>query len=190
MRVSAYILWSLLLIPLAANALDRCNQYAQPVRKAHAFYFGLDYPSQYGVGQLEAESACRHVVSADGFGSSTPAQITYSMWNKQFAKAGLASAHWTTQQAYIMKEAHDKNQYQKLWVTYQVYNGGVWVKKEIAAAGVVDWSKARDQCTRGYTTYKSGQKVSNCDVNYEYSQEIFLLGRKYESSHSKKYEFW
>ncbi len=46
MHVSAYISLLLLLIPLAANALDRCNQYAQPVRKAHAFYFGLDYPSQ------------------------------------------------------------------------------------------------------------------------------------------------
>jgi hypothetical protein len=160
------------------------------VAKAHHSYFGLDYPTHFGLGQLEAESGCRDVVSKDGFGSSTPAQITYSMWNKQFAKAGLTSAHWTTQQAYIMKQAHDTNPYQKLWVTYQVYNGGVWVKKEIAAASVVDWSKARDQCTRGYTTYKSGQKVSNCDVNYEYSVLVFKYGNRYGSTASGKYQYW
>lgn len=184
------ILLLLSLVTSQVYAIDRCEQYVQPVRKAHSLYFGLDYPSQYGVGQLKQESGCRDVISNDSYGSSTPAQITYKFWNKQLTEAGLASSHWTTQQAYIMKDAHNKNPYKKLWVTYQIYNGGNWVVKEVKKADVVDWEAALAQCTRGYTTFKNGSKISNCEINYDYSIKIYEYGNKYGDWLSKEYRYW
>jgi hypothetical protein len=189
MRVLLYMLLLPLLTLSEANALDRCNQYVKDVRKAHWLYFGLDYPYQYGVAQLEKESACRHVISKDGHGSSTPAQITYKFWQKTFERKGLASSHWTIQQAFIMKEAHNSNPHKKLWVTYQMYNGGNWVLREIDKAGSLDWKLARSKCTRGYTHYKSGS-VSNCDINYDYSVRLYKYGSKYGNIESDRYEYW
>lgn len=189
MHALRFTLSFLLLTHSQVNAADRCQAYVQGVRKAHTLYFGLDYPYQYGVGQLKQESGCRDITSADGYGSSTPAQITYSFWQKNFTRVGLASAHWTTQQAYIMQDAHRQNPYGKLWVTYQIYNGGKLVLKEITLAGKADWQSARANCRRGVTHYKSGDR-SNCDINYDYSHQVFKFGNQYGTTTSKTYPFW
>jgi hypothetical protein len=89
-----------------------------------------------------------------------------------------------------MRQAHDKNQHEKLWITYQIYNGGNWVNKEIDMAGDVDWASARDKCTRGYTTFKNGQKASNCDINYDYSVLVFKYGNRYGVTSGTKYNYW
>jgi hypothetical protein len=111
------------------------------------------------------------------------------MWSKTFQKESLTSAHWTTQQAFIMKDTYDRASTKKLWIVYQRYNGGGLVEKEIAMAGVADWSKARDKCIRGVTHYKSGD-ISNCDINYDYSVKVFNYGNQYGNTVSTKYQYW
>ena len=184
-----YMWWFLLLTLSAANAADRCQQYVQTERKAHALYFGLDFPYQYAVGQIKQESGCRDIESLDGEGSTTPAQITKRVWQDQFNAVGIASAHWSVQQAYIMHEAHKHNPYGKLWITYQQYNGGALVLKEIARAGTPEWAAAKAKCRRGVTHYRSGD-ISNCDINYDYSIKVFNYGKQYGEHISPTYPFW
>ena len=189
----------LFVIVLAVSAFgaDRCVSLTQEVRRAHFAVFGLDYPYGYGVAQLKAESNCRDILSNDGIGSQGYAQITYRWWQDVLKKHGIFEIRSTTNhlraQALIMKTLY-KPEY-GLWVTYQMYNGGNHVLKEITRAGVADWEKARMMCQRGEScfTLKSGKRVcrSNCDINYEYSQHIFKYGKEYGNvQDNAKYFYW
>lgn len=185
-------------ILLAVNAfgIDRCASYIQEVRRAHFGVFGLDYPYQYGVAQLLQESNCRDIISNDGVGSQGVAQITYRLWQKVLDKNGVyeitSTANNIKAQAIIMKSLY-KSEY-PLWVTYQLYNGGGWVLKEIAKAGVADWQKAKEKCTRGQSHFKmkngTVQSRSNCDINYEYSVNIFNYGKRYANGDNFKFFYW
>lgn len=189
----------LVLCFLAINvfALERCAMLKQKVRVAHFKEFGTSFPWQYGVGQLEQESGCRASISNDGVGSQCVAQITYRWWKPILDKEGIteiASEQGCLRaQAAIMKYLHEPGR--ALWITYQRYNGGDWVLKEIKKAGVQDWSKAKEQCTRGdsHFTLKSGkiQTRNNCDINYEYSQNIYTLGRQYgDVKDNLSFRYW
>jgi hypothetical protein len=179
-----------------AYAQQRCEAYVQEVRKAHYSQFGVDFPYQYGVGQLQQESECRNIISRDGVGSEGLPQITYRVWQKSLKANGVESINAIPDQlkaqAIIMHSVY-KSQY-GLWVTYQIYNGGGLVLKEINRAKVVEWSKAKEQCRRGQScfTYKGITTCrSNCDINYEYSQNIFKFGGRYGSiKQSDKYRYW
>ena len=173
------------LLVVNAFGVDRCASLTQEVRRAHWAVFGVDYPYQYGVAQLKQESNCRNIISNDGVGSEGMAQITYRWWQDVLKKNGILEIktlpNHLRAQAVIMKSMY-KPEY-GLWVTYQIYNGGNHVLKEIARAGVADWEKAKEKCTRGQScfTLKSGKRIcrSNCDINYEYSQNIFKMGKEY-----------
>lgn len=181
---------------LYAGSMQRCQSYVQEVRKAHYSQFGVDYPFQYGVGQLVQESGCRNVISYDGVGSEGLPQITYRLWQKPLKAKGVNSIKAIPDQlkaqAIIMKSVY-KPKY-GLWVTYQVYNGGGLVLKEINRAGGENWVKARENCKRGQScfTYPSGKKecVSNCEINYDYSVQVYKYGEKYGSIRSKQYRYW
>ena len=186
-------------IALAVSAFgaDRCASLTQEVRRAHFAVFGLDYPYQYGVAQLKKESDCRDILSNDGVGSQGYAQITYRWWQDVLKKHGILEIRSMTNhlraQALIMKTLY-KPEY-GLWVTYQMYNGGNHVLKEIKKAGVAEWEKARMMCQRGEScfTLKSGKRVcrSNCDINYEYSQKIFTYGKEYGNvKDNAKFFYW
>ena len=98
----------------------------------------------------------------------------------------------TTQaQAHINKDAWNQAVIKRLWVMFQIYNGGGLVNKEIKrAGGINDWAKAKAQCRRGVTHYKIGDQ-SNCDINYGYSQNIFKYGEKYGTdSKPIQFPFW
>lgn len=174
-------------IVLAGSAFgaDRCVSLTQEVRRAHFAVFGLDYPYQYGVAQLKAESNCRDIISNDGIGSQGVAQITYRWWQDVLKKNGVfeirSISNHLKAQAIIMRESYSAKY--PLWVAYQRYNGGAHVLKEIARAGAIDWAKAKAECQRGLScfTLKDGTKQcrSNCDINYEYSQTIFKYGKEY-----------
>ena len=183
------------LLAVSLFGADRCISYVQEVRRAHWGAFGLDYPYQYGVAQLKTESGCRDIISNDGVGSQGVAQITYRLWQKVLDKNGVyeirSTANNIKAQAIIMKSLY-KPQY-PLWVTYQLYNGGGWVLKEIARAGVVDWQKAKEKCTRGnsrFVTSKGVQYRSNCDINYEYSKVIYERGKAYNGINNSKFLYW
>lgn len=169
----------------------------QKVRVEHVKRFGVNFPYQYAVAQLEQESGCRPSISNDGVGSQGVAQITYRLWKNVLDKEGIieiTSLQGSLRaQAAIMHYLHVTGQ--PLWIIYQRYNGGDWVLKEIKKAGVQDWAKAKAQCTRGnsHFTLKNGtvQTRSNCDINYEYSQNIYTLGKRYgDVKDSKQYWFW
>lgn len=169
----------------------------QKVRVAHFKEFGTSFPWQYGVGQLEQESGCRASISNDGVGSQCVAQITYRWWKPILDKEGIteiASEQGCLRaQAVIMKYLHEPGR--ALWITYQRYNGGDWVLKEIKKAGAEDWAKAKAQCTRGdsHFTLKNGkiQTRNNCDINYEYSQNIYTLGRQYgDVKDNLSFRYW
>lgn len=183
-----------LLLPFALFA-DTCSSYVQDVRKAHYTVFGVNYPYQYGVAQLVQESGCRNILSLDGVGSEGLPQITYRVWQKPLKEAGIngirAIGDQLKAQAIIMHSLH--NSKQGLWVTYQKYNGGGLVLKEINRAGIEDWQKAKEQCRRGQScfTYKGKRSCrSNCEINYEYSQNIFKYGRSYGNIQSSAFRYW
>ena len=175
---------------------DRCSGYAQQVRTAHYSQFGVDYPYQYGIAQLVQESGCRNIISLDGVGSEGLPQITYRVWKKPLSQNGIAEIksirNQLRAQAVIMKSVYQPKY--GLWVSYQVYNGGGLVLKEIKRAGVAKWYNAKQECKRGQScfTYKGIKTCrSNCDINYEYSQNIFKYGRKYASNtQSSYYSYW
>lgn len=185
------------LLAVNAFAVDRCASYVQEVRRAHFAVFGVDYPYQYGVAQLRAESNCRDIISNDGIGSQGVAQITYRWWQDVLKKNGVLEirsiSNHLKAQALIMRESYSAHY--PLWVAYQRYNGGAHVLKEIARAGVIDWAKAKGECQRGLScfTLKNGTKQcrSNCDINYEYSQLIFKYGKEYgnDQNHSR-FLYW
>lgn len=180
---------------LFGGSIQRCQSYVQEVRKAHFSQFGVDYPYQYGVGQLVQESGCRNILSLDGVGSEGLPQITYRLWQKPLKAKGVASIKAIPDQlkaqAIIMKSVYHPKY--GLWVTYQVYNGGGLVLKEINRAGDENWVKAKDQCRRGQSCFTwKGQRScrSNCDINYEYSVLVYKYGEKYASVRSSKYRYW
>lgn len=181
---------------LYAGSMQRCQSYVQEVRKAHFSQFGIDYPYQYGLGQLVQESGCRNIISYDGVGSEGLPQITYRLWQKSLKAKGVESIkaipNQLKAQAIIMKSVYQPKY--GLWVTYQVYNGGGLVLKEIKRAGAEDWEKAKANCKRGQScfTYPSGKKecVSNCEINYDYSTQVYKYGEKYAAIRSSKYRYW
>lgn len=198
------MLRSLLLLLLAANlalpaeavALKRCQQYRREVRIAHFKEFGTKYPWWYGVAQLEEESACRSkAVSNDGVGSLGLSQVTWSFWGKHLIKAGIpdlkSSRNQIRAQAFIMRDAH-RHRFYQLWPSYQIYNGGRLILKEIArSGGAPDWSKAKAVAKRKDIVFSSGQVVNAAEINYRYSKRIYEHGQKYRiGTDSARYPFW
>jgi hypothetical protein len=185
----------LLIIAMSFTYAQRCELYIQEVRKAHYSQFGLDFPYQYGVGQLQQESGCRNIISNDGVSSEGLPQITYRVWQKPLRAKGIESitaiSDQLKAQAIIMHSVY-KSQY-GLWVTYQIYNGGGLVLKEINRAKIAQWDKAKEKCRRGQScfTYKGITTCrSNCDINYDYSQRVFKYGEPYAKVESKNFKYW
>lgn len=183
-------------LSLFGGSIQRCQSYVQDVRKAHYTQFGVDYPYQYGVGQLVQESGCRNILSYDGVGSEGLPQITFRLWQKPLKAKGINSIKSIPDQlkaqAIIMKSVYDPKF--GLWVTYQKYNGGGLVLKEIKRAGAEDWVKAKAQCRRGQScfTYPNGKRecVSNCEINYDYSVQVWKYGGKYATVKTDHYRYW
>lgn len=191
-----FLIATLWAVELSAGGLQRCQSYTQDVRRAHWEQFGVDYPYQYGVGQLVQESGCRNILSLDGVGSEGLPQITYRLWQKPLAAHGVKSIRaigdQLRAQAIIMRTVYEPRY--GLWVTYQKYNGGGLVLKELGRVGRENWEAAKAECRRGQScfTYKSGKKVcvSNCEINYDYSVKVWEYGGKYGSIKSDKYRYW
>jgi hypothetical protein len=67
----------------------------------------------------------------------------------------------------------------KIFIDYQIYNGGAGLlKKEAKRAGKVDHAAMREVCQRKVIQLKSGP-LDFCDVNYDYSARIYKYGQKY-----------
>jgi len=185
-----------LLLPSKPAALQRCQQYTRQVRISHFKQFGTKYPWWYGVAQLEEESSCRSgSVSNDGVGSVGLSQVTPSFWMPHLIKAGIpdlkTARNQIRAQAYIMRDAHN-HRYYELWVSYQIYNGGRLVLKEIDRAGHGPcWAAAKSVAKRKDVVFSSGQVVNAAEINYRYSKRIYQHGQKYRiGTDSDRYPFW
>ena len=182
----------------ASTVTARCASYSQEVRRAHAFYFGVDFPWWYSVAQLRKESACRDVISRDGIGSEGAAQITYRWWKDALEKQGIPEVRTRSNhlraQAFINYDAWTRARRggaPKLWVAYQIYNGGTLVLTEIKRAGAVDPAAARAHCRRKNITFNNGQTINACDINYDYSPRIETYAKPFRTGpDSPAYPFW
>ena len=175
----------------SVSVKQRCEQFIPSVAYWHQNYFGLDFPYQYAVGQLQQESNCKFVVSKDGYGSVGAAQITPSVWRKTLPNVDFWSIDGSSKgQAFINKDAWNQAVIKRLWVMFQIYNGGGLVNKEIKrAGGANDWEKAKAQCRRGVTHYKWGD-ISNCHINYDYSLKVYKYGGQYGAVKTDHYRYW
>lgn len=187
----------ILLFPSVGLALDRCKSYTNEVRKYHAYYFGVDFPYWYSVAQLQKESNCRDVISKDGVGSEGAPQITFRWWKDQLATQGIYNVRTRENQlkaqAYINYDAYKKSRkYQsRLWVMYQIYNGGNILFREIDRAGIADHDAARQQCKRKNIKFNNGQVRNACDINYEYSVKIYKYSETYRlGKDNDRFQYW
>ena len=178
-----------------ARGIERCQNLTQQVRVAHYKHFGTDFPYHYSIGQLQAESNCRNIISRDGVGSEGVGQITYRVWKGALQKQGITDVKSTSNnvkaQAYINKVSYDQAKYKKLWVAYQIFNGGTLVNKELTRAGKDDWALAKAACRRKMIHFQGGYSESACTVNYDYSVKVYKYGQLYRSiPDSNSYLYW
>ena len=185
----------LLLIPVYANALDRCATLVQTVRVEHIKYFGLHYPYWYGVGQLKQESACRETVTAFDAGQGVAqfmpktAQYIQSLMGEKLNPYNAKQAI-RMQAFYIHRIQRYENWTARpvsdgvsngdhLWIAYQIYNGGKsLLYKEYQRAKKVNWAAMKAQCKRNKIQMKWGI-LDLCEVNYDYSKKIEKYGNQY-----------
>ena len=187
-----------LFLPLA-KAEDRCLFLARPIQEASFKYISKDFPYWYNIGLAKKETNCKWIKSLDGHGSVGYFQLTpkfldtllrplFPDYDREYSKDHFYAF------AYYLRSLIETSPVKKLWVIYQLYNGGDWVVKECKRAGSWEWVKCKEQCKRGVVCVwktKEGcrQYRSACDINYEYSLKIHQFGQKYKQG-VDGYEFW
>ncbi len=178
---------------------NRCISLKNDIKRAHFYYFGIDFPFWYSIAQAEAESQCRHnILSKDGIGSQGFAQITFSVWKNQLFKEGIKEintiSNHSRAQAYINFVNHKQSYCKKLFETYQMYNGGSLVSIELKRARSCQWQDGYRVCRRkNVCVLKKGQTCiqyrNACDINYSYSKKVYQLAQKYKIG-IDKYIYW
>lgn len=181
------------------RAEDRCLSLVNPVREATYKYIANDFPYWYNVGLAKKETNCRWIKSLDGHGSVGYFQLTpkfldtylkplFPDYTKEYSKDHFYAF------AYYLKSLINKCPVKKLWVVYQMYNGGNWVLNECKKAGIWEWEKCKNQCKRGMvcvwkTNEGCKQYRSACDINYMYSVKVYQFGQAYKTK-PDAYFYW
>jgi hypothetical protein len=169
---------------VSAWAVDRCQQYLQQVRIEHIKYFGFAFPYWYALGQLKQESACKEKSTAfdqgQGIAQFMPKTEKYieSLMGEQLDPYNPKQA--IRMQAFYMDRIHDKENWtDRLWISYQIYNGGASpLKKEYVRAGLLDWDFMKLSCQRKKIQMKWGV-LDLCSTNYNYSKQVEKYGNQY-----------
>lgn len=154
---------------------NSCRNYASYLESYSSKIIAEDFPYWYLMGQDYQESNCRFIISNDGIGSESPAQITWRWWKNYLKPYGVYNVrtipNFTKAQVLIMNKLIKKAQskgYKPLWVSFQAYNGGWLVLKEIKRAGTTKHNLVKYSCRRRVVHFGNGQSKSACDINYEY----------------------
>ena len=200
--IIVYIVFILIIFTifnLPAYGKDRCLQYKPYLKYYSQQVFKKDFPYWYLLGQDKQESNCRFIISYDGIGSESPAQITWRVWKRYLKPYGVynlrTNSNFTKAQVLIMKNCKKQAYSSHLWVSEQIYNGGSLVNKEITRArkalGIreVSHNQARRFCKRRIIHFKNGQSISACKINYDYSEKVFKYGQKYKE-YNTTYRYW
>lgn len=177
MKMRLLVILIAVFFALPGYALDRCEAHVRDVRIEHVKQFGLQFPYWYGVGQLKQESACRAGVTAfdDGQGIAQfmpkTARYIQSLMGEELDPYN--PKHAIRMQAFYMARIHRaENWTGRLWISYQIYNGGRGaLHQEFLRAGLVDWELMRLSCQRKKIAMKWGV-LDLCAVNYDYSKKI------------------
>ena len=180
-----------------------CRPFTPYLKKYSELYLGKDFPYWYFIGQDYQESRCRFVISYDGIGSESPAQITWRWWSRYLRPYGIKNLrtidNFTKAQVLIMRRLVRKAKskgYKQLWVPFQAYNGGWLVLKEIARTprikGVLMQNAVKKRCRRKTITFNNGTTRKACDINYHYPIEIEVWSTRYYSDLIEKtsYMMW
>jgi len=176
------------------NGNTRCVFWIQTVRVEHTKYFGIQFPYWYGVGQLETESNCRSSItsfdSGQGIAQMMPKTAKYinSLMGEDLDPYN--PKHAIRMQAFYMHRIHNKENWtDKLWIDYQIYNGGGGaLKKEYERSGVSDWDLMKSECRRNKIEYNWGT-LDPCKVNYDYSKKVEEYGNKYRRGNDRM-SYW
>lgn len=166
----------LLISFIVAVSAASCKPYAQYLSKYSKAYITKDFPYWYLLGQDYQESNCRFITSTDGVGSESPAQITWRLWKHYLRPYGIHNVrsinNFTKAQVLIMRKLIKHSNHKELWVSFQAYNGGWLVKKEIKRAGTTVQGIVKMYCRRRIIHFNNGSTKSACDINYEYPHKI------------------
>jgi hypothetical protein len=171
-------------------ASDKCLNIEAPTKEATEKVISDKYPYWYNLALAKKETNCRWLTSLDGHGSVGYFQLTpkfldpilrplYPDYTKPYSKDHFYAF------AYYVKSLHISNPSNKLFITYQRYNGGDWVLKECKRAGTYEWDKCKQTCMRGKVCVRKingecTQYRSACDINYSYSLLIYEYGQRYK----------
>ena len=194
-----FILLLCLCIWQLSLASDKCLEILTPTKEATEKVISSSYPYWYNLALAKKETNCRWLTSLDGHGSVGYFQLTpkfldpilrplYPDYIKPYSTDHFFAF------AYYIKSLHISNPSNKLFITYQRYNGGDWVLKECKRAGSYEWSKCKQACRRGNVCVRKingecTQYRSACDINYEYPVLIYKFGQKYKKG-TDYYLFW
>ncbi len=177
-----------------------CLKFDGLVRKAHEWFFALDFPYWYSLAQLEVESNCIWRTSLDGWGSIGYAQITPKFWEHElrtlFPQWQLRdSADYFNAQAYILSKLHKQNKCGKLYVTYQCYNRSC--SKVMKENKSCNWKEGLKECNKRpiqICVWKKGdtcvQYKTDCDINYQYSLKVYRYGVSLQKWVIQRWSYW
>jgi len=196
------ILLIIFIVSPPAYSLDRCLDYKTDVRIQHQKYFGPAFPYWYGLGQLKQESCCRATATAFDAGMGIAqfmpktSQYVQSLMGKSLNPYNPDQA--IEMQAFYMARIHNKENFikgddKRLWLSYQIYNGGVGtLKKEYLKTKDVipNWINMKSECTRKTIKLKCGSYLNFCDVNYDYSIKVYRYGNIYSIKNNTIFKYW
>ena len=180
-----FLIFFILSIPNVCWGLDYCSTYIHAVKTASARYFGPAFPYHYAIGQLRQESACKSKVTAFdggmGIAQFMPKTSKYIQSLMGEALDPYNPEHAIKMQAFYMARIHAKENWtNKLFISYQIYNGGAGtLKKEFKLAGCSDWEKMKANCKRKVIILKSGRPLDFCEVNYDYPVRVERYAKQY-----------
>jgi len=190
--VLLFLLWD------KVSAFDECQKFVPYVKRAHEFYFGIDYPYWFSVGQLRTESNCIWTISRDGWGSFGPAQITPRFWDEELAKVHRAwkesLGDYFMAQVYILKRMQEQNKCGKLYVMYQCYNRSC---KKVIKENFPEcrWEVGLSRCSgRDVCVWRRGDRClqwrNECEINYEYGVKVWRNGLRYKEWETSRWQYW
>ena len=192
---------------------DGCRRLASIVKKNSKMLIADDFPWYYIIGLIQTETNCRWLTSLDGQGSIGFMQLTPGLMPKSITdrfniydpveniEAGIY---------YIYKVLHKQNpssdneRQKKLWLTFQMYNGGMWPVRECNRAKSFEHQKCYQACINcDRSKYRCRGKVcvwltsdgckqyrSACDINYSYSKKIYRSGQSYIDTLIETWTYW
>jgi len=183
-KICNVLILILLLSAGQVSALDRCLKYKDFVVRHSRYFFGLNAPVHYFMGQVEQESRCNEGITAfdGGIGlmQLMPATVKQIQgdWMVQFSPYSpewniRAGIYWDKQNlGWVLCKDY--------YFMFRAYNGGAGnLNKEIRNAGSCKWDDVEKKCKRGGVYYVGKNYVDFCTVNIRYPYLIFKKSERY-----------